>query len=94
MQDSRFTQKSSYKLPDLPHPLRPLWITPSTSIFPILPTGDRMRYIPIVCVSASQKIHDGVERRSLGFSYVQGSGDDHELWGMVRPTAAIIISTN
>lgn len=41
-----------------------------------------MRYIPIVCVSASQKIHDGVERRSLGFSYVQGSGDDHELWGM------------
>ena len=25
----------------------------------------------------------GVERRPNGFSYVQGSGDDHELWSMV-----------
>jgi hypothetical protein len=26
---------------------------------------------------------DGVERRAAGFAYIQGSGDDHELWGMV-----------
>lgn len=31
---------------------------------------------------------DGVERRASGFAYIQGSGDDHELWGMVRiPTS-------
>lgn len=25
----------------------------------------------------------GTGRRAGGFAYVQGSGDDHELWGMV-----------
>ena len=41
-------------------------------------------FLPIVCVSASKHIEEGVERRSAGFAYVQGSGDDHELWGEVR----------
>lgn len=27
---------------------------------------------------------DGTERRTGGYTYIQGSGDDHELWGMVR----------
>ncbi|KAI0753162.1 initiator tRNA phosphoribosyl transferase [Daedaleopsis nitida] len=74
--------KSSYSLPDLPRPLRPIWITPATSVYPRLQSGDQLQYIPVVCVSASRQVYDGVERRSLGFSYVQGSGDDHELWGM------------
>ncbi|KAI0645167.1 initiator tRNA phosphoribosyl transferase [Trametes meyenii] len=73
---------SSYVLPDLPLPLRPLWITPSSSVFPRLPTRENMKYLPVICLSASKQVHEGVERRAHGFSYVQGSGDDHELWGM------------
>ncbi|KAF8879179.1 initiator tRNA phosphoribosyl transferase-domain-containing protein [Mucidula mucida] len=70
---------SSYNLPNLVHPLRPLWITPTTSNFPDI---DNMAYLPIVCVSASKQISEGIERRSSGFSYIQGSADDHEAWGM------------
>ncbi|OJT10575.1 hypothetical protein TRAPUB_12911 [Trametes pubescens] len=73
---------SAYTLPELPLPLRPLWITPSTSVFPRFPAKEKMQYLPIICLSASKQVADGVERRSSGFSYVQGSGDDHELWGM------------
>ena len=58
---------------------------PSTSVFPTLRPLDKLKYSPIVCVSASKQVGEGVERRSHGFSYVQGSGDDHELWGMVCP---------
>ncbi|KAI0078709.1 initiator tRNA phosphoribosyl transferase [Panus rudis PR-1116 ss-1] len=70
---------SSYVLPDLPRPLRPVWITPSTSTLPVLSGVD---FLPIICVSASKQIDEGLERRSHGYVYVQGSGDDHELWGM------------
>ncbi|KAI0048791.1 initiator tRNA phosphoribosyl transferase [Auriscalpium vulgare] len=70
---------SSYDLPNLPYPLRPFWITPDTTSFPAI---QQRTYIPIICVSASKQVHDGVERREGGFAYVQGSGDDHELWGM------------
>ncbi|KAI1791152.1 initiator tRNA phosphoribosyl transferase [Ganoderma leucocontextum] len=73
---------SAYTVPDLLLPLRPLWITPATTEFPRLPAPEYAKYLPIVCVSASKQMHDGVERRLNGFSYVQGSGDDHELWGM------------
>ncbi|THH32491.1 hypothetical protein EUX98_g1661 [Antrodiella citrinella] len=76
---------SSYTLPDLAHPLRPLWITPATSVFPALPPSksEGRKFYPVICVSASKQILvDGLDRRSNGFAYVQGSGDDHELWGM------------
>jgi len=69
---------SSYALPDLPKPLRPFWVTPATSVLPRLPDS----VISIVCVSASRAVSEGFERRTGGFAYVQGSGDDHELWGM------------
>ncbi|KAJ6590029.1 initiator tRNA phosphoribosyl transferase [Mycena vulgaris] len=72
---------SSYALPNLRLPLRPMWITPASSGFPVLPAGDRT-FVPIICLSASRQVQDGVERRSGGFAYIQGSGDDHELWGM------------
>lgn len=76
-------QESSYTLPDLQHPLRPLWVTPASSSLPLLDyRGDRP-FFPVICVSASRQIHEGLERRQHGFSYVQGSGDDHELWGQV-----------
>ncbi|EAU91904.2 tRNA a64-2'-O-ribosylphosphate transferase [Coprinopsis cinerea okayama7 len=84
---------SSFDLPKLPYPLRPIWITPSMSTFPPItlpppPTDNHAqangvpRFIPIICVSASKQVQDGTERRAGGFSYIQGSGDDHELWGM------------
>ncbi|KAF7793494.1 hypothetical protein EIP86_004606 [Pleurotus ostreatoroseus] len=73
---------SSYILPNLERPLRPLWITPATSAFPHIPPPEERTFFPVVCVSASKQLEEGLERRSHGFSYVQGSGDDHELWGM------------
>ncbi|CAK5284403.1 unnamed protein product [Mycena citricolor] len=67
---------SSYTLPDLPRPLRPLWITPASGAFPSPPS----ECIPVICVSASRQA--ALDRRTGGYAYVQGSGDDHELWGM------------
>ncbi|KZT05396.1 initiator tRNA phosphoribosyl transferase [Laetiporus sulphureus 93-53] len=73
---------SAYILADLLQPLRPVWVTPSTSVLPDLSPGRNLPFYPIVCVSASQQIHEGLQRRSHGFAYIQGSGDDHESWGM------------
>ncbi|KAJ7099453.1 initiator tRNA phosphoribosyl transferase [Mycena belliarum] len=72
---------SSYDLPDLRLPLRPMWITPASSSFPVISPEDRA-FVPILCLSASRQVQDGIERRAAGFSYIQGSGDDHELWGL------------
>ncbi|KAF9048646.1 tRNA A64-2'-O-ribosylphosphate transferase [Panaeolus papilionaceus] len=79
---------SSFDLPRLPCPLRPLWITPATSTFPNIPKNiDPPPFLPVICVSASKQIGQGIERRNSGYSYIQGSGDDHELWGMgLTPT--------
>jgi hypothetical protein len=76
------TQDSSYALPELARPLRPLWITPASSRFPYIASD--VSFLPVICVSASRAVNTGTERRMEGFSYVQGSGDDHELWGQVR----------
>lgn len=81
-----YPQNSSYDLPDLRLPLRPFWITPSTSSYPQLPPLCERTFSPVVCISASKQIAEGLERRSNGYAYVQGSGDDHELWGEVRCT--------
>ena len=75
-------QDSSYTLPELTRPLRPLWITPASACFPHVAPDASL--LPIICVSASRAVDEGTERRTGGFSYVQGSGDDHELWGQVR----------
>ncbi|KAI0067583.1 initiator tRNA phosphoribosyl transferase [Artomyces pyxidatus] len=72
---------SSYHITHLPRPLRPFWITPATTHFPVLAEAANS-CIPIICVSASRQVNEGDGRRSHGFAYVQGSGDDHELWGM------------
>ncbi|KAF9524838.1 tRNA A64-2'-O-ribosylphosphate transferase [Crepidotus variabilis] len=76
--------KSSFELPRLPRPLRPVWITPASTTFPELPTSPSTigEFLPVICVSASKKVDEGLERRLGGYTYVQGSGDDHELWGM------------
>jgi len=75
------TQNSSFELPNLSLPLRPIWMTPATTTFPSIP--DMRTFLPVICLSASKQVQAGTERRSVGFSYVQGSGDDHELWSMV-----------
>jgi tRNA A64-2'-O-ribosylphosphate transferase len=55
-----------------------MWLTPASGALPVPPPG----YITTICVSASQ-VADGAHRRAGGFAYIQGSGDDHELWGEV-----------
>ncbi|KJA22941.1 hypothetical protein HYPSUDRAFT_66691 [Hypholoma sublateritium FD-334 SS-4] len=81
---ARDLANSSFNLPLLPSPLRPVWITPSTSTFPTFSPkeSEPPKFFPVICVSASKQVRQGVERRTGGFSYIQGSGDDHELWGM------------
>jgi len=74
------TQNSSCELSNLSHPLRPIWITPATTTFPSIP--DTRTFLPVIYLSASKQVQAGTERRSVGFSYVQGSGDDHELWSI------------
>jgi tRNA A64-2'-O-ribosylphosphate transferase len=67
----------------LKKPLRPLWFTPSSNIFlHNLPDYTKMSFFPVICLSASQVVESGVERRN-GFLYVQGSADDHEMWSKV-----------
>ncbi|KIK69011.1 hypothetical protein GYMLUDRAFT_236879 [Collybiopsis luxurians FD-317 M1] len=78
---ARSLHESSYSLPNLEKPLRPIWITPSSTSFPKFPPTETL-FIPVICVSASRQVEEGSDRRSGGFVYIQGSGDDHESWGM------------
>jgi tRNA A64-2'-O-ribosylphosphate transferase len=59
-----------------------MWISPASQPSTINLT--ELDFFPVICVSASKLVEDagGVERR-LGYTYVQGSGDDHELWSGV-----------
>lgn len=70
---------SSFDIPHLEAPLRPFWITPGTSTYP---TVFEEGIIPVLCVSASKQVCEKGLGRSAGYTYIQGSGDDHELWGM------------
>ena len=80
-------QNSSLTLPPLTKPLRPIFIHPGTSYAPTLPLPGSPDgpFIPIICLSASTFVsHGGPEARRDPwgtFEYVQGSGDDDELWG-------------
>ena len=72
-------QESEYELPLLAKPVRPIWVDPSTTVLPSFPGSQA--FIPLICLSASKQIKEGLQRRQNAFTYVQGSGDDHELWG-------------
>lgn len=64
---------------DLTAPLRSFWITPSTTTFPVFsPSPSSSDFLPIICVCASKQ----AQINTGGFAYIQGSGDDHELWSM------------
>ncbi|PFH45595.1 hypothetical protein AMATHDRAFT_158622 [Amanita thiersii Skay4041] len=82
---ARALASSSFDLPTLAYPLRPLWVYPSATSFPSLPstieTQAARGFTPVICVSASKQTLEGTQRRLSGFTYIQGSGDDHELWG-------------
>jgi tRNA A64-2'-O-ribosylphosphate transferase len=88
---STLTQSSNIPLPPLSKPLRPFFLHPSSSIPPHIPADPP--YTPILCLSASRWVGPGsmdeipsvtgVESGTVGFEYVQGAGDDDELWARV-----------
>lgn len=72
--------------------LRPIWIYPGSDILESLKdifTGEKIasewfigqdsNFIPIILCTVSFQAQDGAEKRN-GFTYLQGAGDDHELW--------------
>ena len=73
-------QASSYELPILSKPLRPLHISPATNL-PIapLPSSIFHHFFPVICVTASIYTGSAFAQQG-GFNYVPGSGDDHESW--------------
>ncbi|BFZ55633.1 tRNA A64-2'-O-ribosylphosphate transferase [Savitreella phatthalungensis] len=58
-------------------PLRPLWVTPASTLTQAHPA--ELPFLPVVLVTASRAVSDGIER-SRGRTYVQGAGDDEEFW--------------
>ncbi|KAL7340901.1 tRNA A64-2'-O-ribosylphosphate transferase [Rhodotorula toruloides] len=64
----------------LDRPLRPFFVSP-TSTLSHSPASSFETCYPVICASASKLAEeaDGLERAE-GFTYVQGSGDDHEAW--------------
>lgn len=73
-------------------PLRPLWVSPDSTVLPRIAADGDLDFLPVICLSASKLVEDdgGIERRS-GYFYVQGSGDDHELWSRVSCSHIAII---
>ncbi|GAA5903324.1 hypothetical protein JCM8208_002274 [Rhodotorula glutinis] len=67
-------------LQSLDRPLRPFFVSPASTLS-LSPASSFKECYPVVCASASKLAEeaDGLER-ALGFTYVQGSGDDHEAW--------------
>ncbi|KAF9428141.1 hypothetical protein BGZ94_003261 [Podila epigama] len=67
-------------------PIRPIWYTPQSIIFKEdLPDYSQVGFSPVICLSASRVVPDGMEERD-GYLYVQGSGDDEEMWSKgLRP---------
>ncbi|KAF9912949.1 hypothetical protein EC991_007563 [Linnemannia zychae] len=61
-------------------PIRPIWLTPQSFLLRHdLPDYSQVAFLPVICLSASRVVHDGMEERD-GYLYVQGSGDDEEMW--------------
>ncbi|KAF9579421.1 hypothetical protein BGW38_004320 [Lunasporangiospora selenospora] len=61
-------------------PLRPIWLTPQSFLLKDnMPDYEQLSFYPVICLCASQVAQDGMEERD-GYLYVQGSGDDEEMW--------------
>jgi hypothetical protein len=89
-------QESSYPIQKLTEPilkpLRTFFISPSSpsasfTFAQEVHREEALPYYPVICLSASRFVQetDGVDHlnREEGWSYVQGSGDDHEAWSQV-----------
>lgn len=64
-------------------PLRPIWVTQSGMLPFETPTFEEFH--PVILCTASEQVQDGQSQRT-GYIYVQGAGDDHELWaGKLTP---------
>ncbi|KAF9279768.1 hypothetical protein BGZ68_007708 [Mortierella alpina] len=70
----------------LQKPIRPIWLTPQSFLLKDnLPDYSQVGFLPVICLSASRVVQDGMEERD-GYLYVQGSGDDEEMWAKgLRP---------
>lgn len=73
----------------LDRPLRPFFVSPASTLSQQSRASDFTNSCyPVICASASKLAAeaDGLER-AQGFTYVQGSGDDHEAWskGLTPP---------
>ncbi|KAJ3386801.1 hypothetical protein HDU92_002255 [Lobulomyces angularis] len=83
----KFTEqllKSSIPLKDmvlqLKKPLRPIWITHETNVLEFESIDySVLDFLPVILLNPSKVKKDG--KFDEGFSYIQGSGDDHEHWG-------------
>ncbi|TIA69834.1 hypothetical protein E3P91_03408 [Wallemia ichthyophaga] len=62
----------------LDKPIRPIFVHPATEQLPDFNKAT-LDFYPLICVSASRYVPDETESLEWG-EYVQGSGDDHELW--------------
>ncbi|KAF9360910.1 hypothetical protein BGX26_007113 [Mortierella sp. AD094] len=61
-------------------PIRPIWLTPQSFLFKDdMPDYSRVGFLPAICLSASRVVSEGMEECD-GYLYVQGSGDDEEMW--------------
>ncbi|KAF9921764.1 hypothetical protein BGZ65_010081, partial [Modicella reniformis] len=61
-------------------PIRPIWLTPQSFLLKDdLPDYSQVAFFPVVCLSASRVVLEGMEECD-GYLYVQGSGDDEEMW--------------
>ncbi|KAI8606262.1 tRNA A64-2'-O-ribosylphosphate transferase [Dissophora ornata] len=61
-------------------PIRPIWFTPQSFFLrDDMPDYSEVAFFPVICLSASRVVPDGMEECD-GYLYVQGSGDDEEMW--------------
>jgi len=74
----------------LEKPLRPIWLTPDSTIFIDNPPDySDCDFFPVICVSVSRVTSTDSPHQSnnndlsqFDYTYIQGSGDDHETWSM------------
>lgn len=71
------TGLDSSLLEPLSRPLKPMWLTPVSTLQYDSARHEDKSFFPVVLVTASRRVPDGVERQH-GFTYTQGAADDTE----------------
>lgn len=78
-------------VPRLSKPLRPLYVFQDSLLPESVESSIFEGYNAVVLVTASKQAQDGVDRE-MGYTYVQGAGDDHELWAPKQFSADVLWS--